>query len=175
MACLGGIPRLSQRGLSPLLRRDFPRLSRYAETSAATWAYNCHGWGADDDTAWWEPISSRPPHVPAWVRVYWPEGLPKGDYSLANFQAAFATRGFESSSDGSLESGVEKIALYAKGDRTTHTARQLPWGHWTSKLGTDVDIEHETPEELEGPSYGTVAAFMWRPAQAHRIIARALN
>ncbi len=81
--------------------------------------------------------------------------------------AAFGTVGFELCSDGSLEHGVEKIALYSS-DRgeVTHTARQLPSGNWTSKLGPNIDIMHPTPESLNGPGYGSVSHFLQRQAQA---------
>jgi hypothetical protein len=60
-----------------------------------------------------------------------------------------------SSIDDSLESQYEKVALFAKDGRVTHAARQLPSGRWTSKLGSDVDIEHEL-YAIEGEVYGTV-------------------
>lgn len=157
--------------MSPVDRRSFPNLTRFAKTSDATWRYNCHAWGADDTGAWWDPIDWRPPTVPAWVRIYWPRGLPRNDYSLANFIAAFRTRGFEPCDDPTLEPEFEKIALYMLDDMTTHTARQLPWGTWTSKLGNGIDIEHGSPEELEGPVYGSIAVYMKRRRQAQHVYA----
>lgn len=68
--------------------------------------------------------------------------------------------------DGALEPEFEKIAHYVKGGNVTHTARQLPWGRWTSKLGPGIDIEHLDPEALEGPVYGNVEGYMRRPSQA---------
>ena len=43
-----------------------------------------------------------------------------------------------------------------------HAALQLGSGIWTSKLGTGEDIEHDAPENLAGPCYGHVTAFMKR-------------
>lgn len=169
MARLGSLPRVRRRRVSLVSRQSFPKLTRFAKTSDATWGYNCHAWGADDAFRWWEPIDWRPPHVPAWVRIYWPQGLPRNDYSLDNFIAAFRTRGFEVCDNASLEPDVEKIALYVLDGWTTHTARQLPWGTWTSKLGNGIDIEHATPHELEGPAYGSVVTYMKRPRQSHLV------
>ena len=67
--------------------------------------------------------------------------------------------GYEPCNDGSLETGNEKIAIYAMNSEPTHAARQLPNGQWTSKLGQYEDIVHSTPEELQGDnkySYGRV-------------------
>lgn len=74
------------------------------------------------------------------------------------------SQGYVPCSDGTLESGYEKIAIYAnRRDDWTHAARQRPDGWWTSKLGSDVDIIHLTPEDLEGVEYGTVVMFLKRP------------
>jgi hypothetical protein len=147
------------------VRAAFPALASGEKTSEATWRYNCHAWGGDRDDAWWAP-DGRLPFMPTWVRVYWPPGLPQFDLSVENFQNAFATIAFVSCANGELEESSEKIALYVKANRVTHTARQLPSGRWTSKLGRDVDIVHPTPAALEGGVYGHVAGFMARPRQA---------
>ena len=60
-----------------------------------------------------------------------------------------------------LESGREKIAIYARGAAPAHVARQLADGKWTSKLGAAVDITH-TLRGLEGPLYGRVVVVMAR-------------
>ena len=78
------------------------------------------------------------------------------------FQAAFRTLGYEACSDGSLEDGVEKVAIYLKNDKVKHMARQIASGRWTSKLGRGEDIEHATLAELEGKRYGLVTDFMGR-------------
>jgi hypothetical protein len=84
------------------------------------------------------------------------------------FVEAYRTIGYESCDDGSLEDGVEKIALFVESDGVTpsHAARQLPSGAWTSKLGEWEDIEHLTLAALEdrksGMGYGTVVKFLKR-------------
>ncbi|MEO8455261.1 MAG: hypothetical protein ABI454_08875 [Sphingomicrobium sp.] len=76
--------------------------------------------------------------------------------------AAFASRGYKRCKDGSLEEGVEKIAIYSLHGVPEHAARQLESGIWTSKLGDLDDISH-TLEALEKVHYGDVAVFMARP------------
>ncbi len=44
-----------------------------------------------------------------------------------------------------------------------HVARQLKEGMWTSKLGPDEDIEHNTLDALEGELYGAVTQVLKRP------------
>lgn len=148
------------------MRRDFPNLHWYTETSDPTARYNCHAWGADTNAVWWEP--ARPDQHPSfpWARIYWPAGLPLYDLSLANFRRAHGSVGFEVCIDGTFDDGFEKVAHYMIGLDVQHTARQLPWGTWTSKLGMGMDIEHGDPQALEGPKYGAVAGYMRRRSQA---------
>lgn len=68
-----------------------------------------------------------------------------------------------------IESGYEKIALYTKGTEFTHVARQNSDGSWTSKLGSDIDIRHDGPNDFptSGPhacaiTYGVASHFFKR-------------
>lgn len=136
------------------MRDAFPSLERegYTETSPASPQYNCIAWAAGrSDVAWWPD--------PQGVG-YWPEGAPRTE-SVAAFYRAFEAIGYAPCEDGRLETGVEKIALYALGGQPKHAARQLPNGSWTSKLGKYIDITH-TLIGLEGPIYGQVDGFMKR-------------
>ena len=120
--------------------QDFPALENYSETSLPDADYNCIAWAAGNTTEWW-----------------WP-----GD-TVDPFIEAFQNIGYHLCSNGQLEEGFEKVAIYADSTAVTHMARQLPSGQWTSKLGTSVDIEHATPAELEGGLYGNVVQYMRRP------------
>jgi hypothetical protein len=87
--------------------------------------------------------------------------------SLADLLAALATVGYSTCENGMLESGFEKIAVYAYSEAEyTHAARQLPSGNWTSKLGKWELIEHDTPQDVAGGVYGTIFQFMKRPLAA---------
>jgi hypothetical protein len=131
----------------PLLRSE-----DFLTTSEATKDYNCIAWAAGQTDAWWWPDDHK--------QAYWPEGAPREETLEAFFQT-FGLLGYVPCQDDQLESGQEKVALYALNGKPTHAARQLPDGQWTSKLGKEVDITH-TLRGLEGPRYGKVAAFLKR-------------
>jgi hypothetical protein len=115
-------------------------------------SYNCIAWAARGDTQWWEPEG-----------YYWPEGVPR-EYTFDAYIQAFCTRGFQECSSGSLEEGIEKIALFALArlPYPTHAARQLASGSWVSKLGPYEDIQHIDLSCLRGPLYGEPVRFMCR-------------
>lgn len=138
---------------------DFPNLdlSNHRETSASDDKYNCIAWAAGRSDQWWDPAEPK-----EWEdNLYWPENVPR-DYKITSLVMVYESAGFVVCADGGLEAGSEKIAIYADGDEYTHAARQLETGKWTSKMGKSEDIEHEAPEDLVGPCYGQVVAFMKR-------------
>ncbi len=131
----------------------FPGLrgAGYVITSPADDRYNCIAWAAQDTGRWWWPADDS----------YWPEGAPREE-TIGAFIAAYGELGFISCDDPLLESGYEKLAIYAAPDGTpTHVARQLPSGFWSSKLGQLQDIQHQL-EDLAGPVYGSCAQFLKR-------------
>jgi hypothetical protein len=84
---------------------------------------------------------------------------------LESFVQLFAVKGGYSPCDSeAIEEGFEKIALFVGLDKeVTHSARQLPSGAWTSKLGDWEDIEHKSLSGLESACYGRVARILRRP------------
>ncbi len=73
---------------------------------------------------------------------YWVEGV-TDELTMSAFIEAYQTLGYELCDNYQLESGFEKIAIYAIDDgEPIHAARQLPTGKWTSKLGRWEDIRH---------------------------------
>ena len=137
------------------IERDFPRLaeSGYRVTSPASRDYNCLAWAAGDNRSWWWPGSHG----------YWPVKAPREE-TMRAFLAAYRQIGFEPCADASYEPGIEKIAVYGDSSgRPTHTARQLPSGAWTSKLGKTEEIEHQTLKGLTGAWYGGVKRILRRP------------
>lgn len=133
----------------------FPRLSNnFRLTSPKTAAYNCVAWSAGDVWHWWQPGG------------YWPIASSPQDCGIGNLEQAFVSIGYEICTDGSLEPGYLKVAIYGNSLTFTHAARQLPDGTWTSKLGKAEDIEHDTPDDVAGGLYGEVVGFLRRPITA---------
>ena len=129
---------------------DFPRLAKegYTVTSDPDCVYNCIAYAAGDRFTWWShaygfywPNASRTPRINSLVEVF--EGL-----------------GFERCADASYERGFTKVALYEKNGNWRHAAVQLEDGTWSSKLGPEEDINHQTPESVTGDSYGDVHCIM---------------
>ncbi len=147
---------MSERRLEALF--PGPRSEGYSITSPDVETYNCIAWALGDASRHWWPFPGG--------RYYWPEGL-RDDETLDAFVALFASHRFEICEDGRRVSGVEKVALYIDANGApTHAARQVPSGRWSSKIGVDLeDIEHATPEALEGELYGRVAVFLMRKTE----------
>ena len=138
---------------------DFPDLhsGNHHDTSLPDEKYNCIAWAAGDTDQWWDPTASTDPAK----QFYWPANVPR-DYKVTSLILALESVGFAPCADASQEDGIEKIAIYRYGDEYMHAARQLESGKWTSKMGKSEDIEHDAPENLAGPCYGQVSAFMKR-------------
>ncbi|MEO8498219.1 MAG: hypothetical protein ABI614_24400 [Planctomycetota bacterium] len=134
------------------LDNSFPNLSssRFEVTSEFSLEYNCIAWAAGDDARWWWPTGGG----------YWP--IDNTSTTSGSYLQAFATIGYVPADDAKLETDYEKVALYAKEGHVAHAARQLANGQWTSKLGSDVDIEHDL-RSIEGEVYGTVVQLLKRP------------
>ena len=131
---------------------DFPRLTvdNHRTTSPATPNYNCIAWSAGDTEHWWQP------------GVYWPIVSPKDEFGIESLTEAMQSIGFAICETGALETGFQKVALYATSSFYTHTSRQLSSGKWTSKLGRMEDIEHDSHDDVAGRVYGSVVLFLKR-------------
>jgi hypothetical protein len=139
-----------------LLEKTFPQLAAtgYEIKSCRTADYNCFAYAADDEHIKWDPFN-RP-------YTYWPTRVP-GDRRLTSLIAAYRTIGYEVCEDGSVEDGLEKIAIYGSiDDKFTHAAIQRASGRWASKLGVLHDIEHNSLDGVLCDAYGSVKRFMSR-------------
>lgn len=138
-----------------IIQSDFPNLGRQSKiTSPRDEAYNCIGWAAQDSKRWWWPNTD----------YYWP--IPVGEPSEEHFIQAFQKLGYKKCRNGRLKKGYEKIVFYVDSNKSvTHAARQLSNGSWTSKLGEEYDIEHATPEGLNGAAYGRASFYMERKSE----------
>lgn len=145
--------------VSPELEKAFPglRATSYEVTSPPDPRYNCIAWAAGDQSLWWEPIR-RPPYT-------WPSNVPF-EFTLSALAKSFIATGYAKCESDVLEPGFEKVALFTdEVGNLKHAARQVASGQWTSKLGQNVDIEHDL-RGLEGDEYGCVELILKRPCAA---------
>jgi hypothetical protein len=141
---------------------DFPNLisDSYEITSDPTPEYNCIAYAAGDQENWWWPDLSD---------SYWPKDAPRKECIDAFIQAYWQSGKYEPCDDGSLEAGYEKVAIYCNKDGPSHAAWQRDDGNWSSKLGPDEDIRHDTLERLNGDLYGEPIKFLRRPRKSAKI------
>ena len=135
---------------------DYPHLhdTDWRKTSEPNAGYNCVAWAIRVNYDW---LEADP------MGIYsWPKDVPRL-LTVNAYQTFFEKRGFRITQSEDLETGIEKVALFADANcEFKHVARQLPNGKWTSKLGKDLDIEHYL-RDLEGPFYGSVVLILGRP------------
>jgi hypothetical protein len=140
---------------------DFPNLrdGEWEQTSAVDPKYNCIAFAAGRvDVYWW------PDEYPDPDAIYWPKDITRAETVEAIAELFIKLYGYrDNCADGSLETGHEKVAIYALGDKPTHAAKQLTDGRWLSKLGAQDDIEHNTLDALAGLCYGKPVKFLKRP------------
>jgi hypothetical protein len=133
----------------------FPGLAeRFTITSDSDDSYNCIAWTLNDTRRSWWPWPKR--------FVYWPLGAPREE-TVTAFPTMYRILLFEPCDNADREDGFDKIALYAIDDVPTHAARL--WkedASWSSKLGDENDIGHQTLESIEGIEYGNVVQVMKR-------------
>lgn len=140
------------------LQVPFPRLTEANSrpTSPYDEGYNCIAWAAEDTDRWWWPDAQG--------QFYWPPDIERSE-TIDAFVRAYGLMGYVHRTNASIESSTQKVAIYTDAQGTpTHAARQLPDGWWASKLGPQIDIEHDLTA-LDGPAYGTIAVILARPAR----------
>lgn len=150
----------------------FPKLSNdisFRISSKKNVNYNCIAWaGFVDNEFWWPEVI--PYNKLDGVRYKWPFNIKHSD-KLEFFIELFSHLGYkeESFCIDNEQPNFRKIALFIKEDKfqsdrlicdCTHAARQLKNGLWASKLGSNHDIEHSNPYDLEGPAYGKIAIIL---------------
>ncbi|MDX6447524.1 MAG: hypothetical protein QOH71_4598 [Blastocatellia bacterium] len=130
----------------------------YEIKSEWTGVYNCIAFAANETHRKWWPV----PFDEGRKDRYWPEGAPRTE-KLKSFVRAFEIcGGYRPCDDDQLENGIEKVAIFMRGSKPTHMARQLLDGKWVSKLGDKQDIHHNSLHEVEGRIYGTVVRILCR-------------
>ena len=146
------------------IEQTFPKLasSRYRVTSDQTEDYNCIAWAAGQtDVRWWP--------APPLSGYYWPAGIPRVA-TLDVFRDAFTGLGYQPCNGASFELRHEKVAFYVGANGIpTHAARQCQNGRWTSKLGDEVDIEHDFDALAGHTPYGVITLIMKRPIKLNLV------
>jgi len=133
--------------------RWWPKLRQgtFKQSSPYNSKNNCIALAAGDSKKWWDASG------------HWP--FQESDDTIQGWANVFTTFGYKPCGlDDSLEENFEKVAIYARTNgEPMHMARQLQNGHWLSKLGRNVDIEHTTLEVLSSPiNYGAVVLILRR-------------
>lgn len=134
----------------------FPKLKEdknFKITSPYNIDYNCISWalGTSDMWTWPNPPEERDD------AMTWQNALGYSE-DINTFIAYFEAQGYSQCSINDQKEGT--IALYTIGNNCKHAARRLANGLWTSKLGPWHDIQHSTPQSLEGDIYGKVYCYM---------------
>jgi hypothetical protein len=141
------------------LEEAFPKLrnGQYEITSPFEPGYNCIAHALYDSRQFWQFMRGRT------KGYYWALDW---NNSVAAWMEIFRLHGYTPCSNGDLEADMEKVAIYVQpSGLPSHVARQLESGKWTSKLGKDYDITHDSLDLLEGSEgdeYGSVEVFMQR-------------
>lgn len=88
-------------------------------TSPATNQCNCVVWAAGENHRWWWPVRNH-------FSAYWPSGVERSETRVALVQVS-TTLGLVECISGTLELGVEKMALFGNGpvggETPTHALR----------------------------------------------------
>ncbi len=146
----------SSKKIFQTLKNIFKKLSKknFAITSPRTNKYNCIAWAAGDSSLWWEPDSFN--------INYWPPDITR-TMTLKSYIKAYEKLGYVKCKNGNFQNQYEKIAIYVdKKNVPTHATRQLVSGCWTSKLGGEWDIQHNSELDLIGKEYGKIAVYLRR-------------
>lgn len=135
------------------------------KTSEKDPGYNCIAWAAKRDKKWWWQPGGG-------TGIFWPKGV-LDDFTFECFVQLFENFGYVKCNGYGLEILYERVAIYAHADgEFSHVANQLPSGAWTSKLGPDEDVQHDSPHGLEGQSYGTVKQVLKRRCNLFGVLVR---
>jgi len=143
------------------LRISFPKLipGTFQPVSRATIRYNCLGFAAGDERHWWEAEGNG-------GRFYWPQHI-KRVTNIETVSTIFTSEGFALTNNHDIESGYEKVAIYASLEtfEFSHIAKS-DGKVWKSKLGSGQDIYHYSLAVLEGDQadeYGIVERVLRKP------------
>ena len=141
-----------------MLQNNFPKLlsdNGFKITSPIDPNYNCIAFACIYDDRWMWPGGEEQKLYDGFH--FWPDGV-DDDTDVSSFIEAFEKQGFVRCDNCNHEEGCVKVAFYVQYGTSicTHAAREFEDGRWRSKLGKWHDIQHSTPYDIEGPTYGEV-------------------
>jgi hypothetical protein len=161
------IAKIRRQEASERIKRVFSNLKdgEFELTSPFDSKYNCIAHAAEKNDIWWWSVDK----ALVGNDVFWFNNV-AGEPTVENFISAFRKLGYQPCENSEPEQDFEKVAIYvstkdethAPKGSVTHMARQLSNGKWTSKLGKDVDISHNTLRAIEGNAYGVVKQILKR-------------
>lgn len=150
---------MTQNEIKEIIFQSFPGLKNdrnFKITSPEDPKYNCIAWAAIKNNVWLWPTNGN------LDALIWPKSIPRNTEVLS-FKLLFESYGYELCTEWKYEHHFQKVGFYVdKKNQITHGTRQTINGHWTSKLGSGWDIEHNNPFSIEGDEYGKVIFFMKR-------------
>ena len=121
----------------------------------ATRAYNCIAAAFGVEEQWWWPEGPG-----------WPIAEDHGT-SVKSFDALVKHFGGERCDGPDMEEGYVKLDLYIdEYGEPTHMARQTIRGTWISKMGGNMEVEHDL-NELDGEGYGKPRIFYRFPIDTY--------
>ncbi len=138
---------------------------RFGPVRKPYYIYNCFAFVVGDRKRFWWPDD---PHS------YWPRQ--NSTDTVDELVAVLRDFGYEEC-DGSLEKGVQKIAIFAKNGVPQHISIQPSsrGGKWLSKMGFNIDMEHDlraietwNGDDPEKHGYGKIVKFMRLPLRKRR-------
>lgn len=142
-------------------RRDeieqlFPKLhgTPWEIKSRKTRRYNCLAWAAREKHRRWDFTKG----------AHWPPGVKRAS-GIAYLVGAFQAEGFSVCNESDCrkyDSTADSIVVYEMNRIGMHAARLLANGMWSSKLGDVEDVQHKTPEDISGTTYGNPIVYMKR-------------
>ena len=135
----------------------FPNSERdkFKHHSEETTEYNCIAFALEIQDKWIDPETQDPLDG---TKPWWPDKIPR-DRTLSTFIKLFELYGFQKCLDKNLEEDYVRIAIFVRGDKVAHAARQIGNGMWVSKLGNGVDCIHSL-SAIHNGMYGVVRQFM---------------
>jgi len=126
-------------------------------------AYNCFSWAVGIDNLWLDMY---------YFQRYFKLDPSSLDHSANGYAFFMEMFDFKICTNGNLENGFEKIAIYEQYGEFQHVALQKSNGNWKSKMGQMEDIEHKDLNDISGigqDRYGTPKIYMKRSLKSSRI------